>query len=390
MKHRVVPPIVGGVAVMLATAHASAHDLWLVPPEKPEPKKASFFRANSGTKFPKSDHAPDPAKFKRRLPILPDGSEGAFEASGIEDKSGLLKFEPGSSGVYVVAVETEPKLITLEADEFNNYLVSDGLPHIYQLRRKEGILDRPGRERYSKSPKAVVQVGSGGDGDPCRVLGLPLEIIPLRNPFALKVGDTLRVRVLFRGKPLMNANLGWDAPGDGDLTLGTVRADARGEALVPIIQHLGDIGMIHHRQGLPLGFKASDDLPGVHTGLNDFQCHPAFDWLLLLRHEHQPHAVFADLLQQLIRADDGAGFIQCLLVKAGQGFYSWLVHETAQLFVFIQQRFDLSTQISVGATGVFQESHPEGALRLIQGSDEDVSFRHCAGPFKTESSNYSR
>jgi hypothetical protein len=236
MRRMGVLPFVGSLAVLLAAAHALAHDLWLVPPEKPEPKKAAFFRANSGTKFPKSDHAPDPAKFKRRLLVLPDGSQGAFEASGTEDKSGLLKIEPASPGIYIVAVETEPKLITLQADEFNNYLVSDGLPHIYQLRRKEGILDKPGRERYSKSPKAVVQVGTGGGGDPCRVLGLPLEIVPFRNPFALKVGDTLRVRVLFRDKPLASANLGWDVPGQGDFPVGTVRTDARGEALVPISQ----------------------------------------------------------------------------------------------------------------------------------------------------------
>lgn len=241
MKHRVfAPAFVGSLVVFWAAAHAPAHDLWLVPPEKPEPKKAALVRANSGSKFPKSEHAPDPAKFKRRLLVLPDGSEGALEASGTEEKSGLLKVEPAGPGVYVVAVETEPKLITLPADEFNNYLVSDGLPHIYQLRRKEGILDKPGRERYSKSPKAIMQVGTGGGGDPCRVLGLPLEIVPLRNPFGLKVDDTLRVRVLFRDKPLANANLGWDVAGDGDSPLGTVRTDPHGEALVPI----GQVGLM--------------------------------------------------------------------------------------------------------------------------------------------------
>jgi hypothetical protein len=136
----------------------------------------------------------------------------------------------------MVAVESEPKLIKLEADEFNNYLVSDGLLHIYQLRRKEGALDKPGRERYSKSPKAIMQVGTDGGGDPSRVVGLPLEIVPLRNPFALRVGDTLRVRVLFRDKPLAGAMLGWDVPGEGSLPLGTVRTDSKGEALVPISQ----------------------------------------------------------------------------------------------------------------------------------------------------------
>jgi hypothetical protein len=224
------------LVVFLAATHASAHDLWLVPPEKPELKKAAIFRANSGSKFAKSDHAPDPARFSRRLVIHPDGGEGSLEPCGVEDKSGLLKLEPDRPGIYIVAVETEPKLITLEADKFNEYLVSDGLMPIYQIRRKEGSLDQPGRERYSKSPKAIVQIARGGAGNPCRVVGLPLEIVPLRNPFALKRGDTLSVRVLFREEPLADANLGWDVPGDGDAPLGTVRTDARGEALVPIAQ----------------------------------------------------------------------------------------------------------------------------------------------------------
>jgi hypothetical protein len=42
------------------------------------------------------------------------------------------------------------------------------------------------------------------------------------------------VRVLFQGKPLPEANLGWQLPGDGDHPRGTVRSDARGEALIPI------------------------------------------------------------------------------------------------------------------------------------------------------------
>jgi hypothetical protein len=184
--------------------------------------------------FPKSEHAPDPADFPRRLLLQTDGTAGPLEAAGKEEQSGLLRFTPDRLGIYLVAVETRPKVITLAADAFNEYLVTDGLPHIYRLRAREKTLDQPGRERYSKSPKALLQVGQGGAGDPCRVMGLPLEIVPLRNPFALQAGDTLRVRVLFHGKPLDDANLGWSVPGDGAAPRGTVRSDARGEALVPI------------------------------------------------------------------------------------------------------------------------------------------------------------
>jgi uncharacterized GH25 family protein len=213
---------------------SEAHDLWLIPGETVAPGKPAILRANVGMDFPTSEHAPDPAAFKRRLLLRPDGTTGELKAAGKEDKSGLLQFEPDKPGIYLVAVETQPKLLTLPADKFNEYLVSDGLPHIFRLRCKEKTLDQPGRERYSKYPKALVRVGTGGGGDPCRVLGLLLEIVPLRDPFALKVGATLPVRVLFQGKLLPEANLGWQLPGDGDTARGYVRTDARGEALVPI------------------------------------------------------------------------------------------------------------------------------------------------------------
>jgi uncharacterized GH25 family protein len=223
-------------ALLLAqSATASAHDLWLIPSEKVAVGQPATVRAHSGTEFPNSEHAPDPAAFQRRILIGPGSQEGTLEAVGKEDASGLLRFTPDRPGVYLVAVETRPKLITLEADAFNAYLIADGLPHIYRLRAREKTLDQPGRERYTKSPKAIVRAGGAERGDdPCRPVGLPLEIVPLRDPFALRVGETLRVRVLFHDKPLADANLGWNLANEGEAPRGTVRTDVRGEALVPI------------------------------------------------------------------------------------------------------------------------------------------------------------
>jgi len=216
------------------TSCGLAHDLWLIPEEKNVPGKPALVRANSGMDFPKSDHAPDPAAFAKRTLIQPDGSKATLAAKGKDELSGLLEFDPKQPGVYIAAVETQPKLITLAADKFNEYLVSDGLPHIYLLRAKEKTLDQPGREQYRKSPKALIRVGDGGTGDPCRAIGLPLEIVPKHDPFGLKQGSTLKVQVLFQGRPLADANLGWDLPGDGEAPSGTVRTDANGEAFIPI------------------------------------------------------------------------------------------------------------------------------------------------------------
>ena len=184
--------------------------------------------------FPVSVNASDPSKYKQRILILPDGTRGKIDAAGTGENVGLLDFDSKNAGIYVVGIQTEPKLITLDADEFNAYLVSDGLPHIYRLRNEEKILDQAGRERYSKSPKALVQIGADNAGDPSKILGLPLEIVPLDNPFKRKTGSTLRVRVLFQGQALSDANLGWDHPGDGEPPSGTVRTNLSGEALIPI------------------------------------------------------------------------------------------------------------------------------------------------------------
>src|SRR5439155_268804 len=75
--------------------------------------------------------------------------------------------------------------------------------------------------------------------------------------------------------------------------------------------------MIHQRQRLPLGFEAGDHLPSIHAGLDDFQRHLAADRLLLLGHEDDAEAPFADLLQELVWADDGAGALGDRVIDGG-------------------------------------------------------------------------
>lgn len=224
------------LSFFVASGPLLAHDLWLVPPEKPG--KVVRIKASVGMDFPKSDTAHDTSRYPERVVIGPDGKKIELVAAGKDDQEmvGLMEFEAKAPGIYTVAVRTNPRVLELPADKFNEYVVSDGMPHIYLLRAKEKSLDKDAKERYSKSPTALLQIGNGKGGDAPKALGLPLEIVALHNPFALKPGETLKVRVLFHGKPLPEANLGWTAPGNGDAPIGTVRTNAKGEALVPIAQ----------------------------------------------------------------------------------------------------------------------------------------------------------
>ena len=68
-------------------------------------------------------------------------------------------------------------------------------------------------------------------------------------------------------------------------------------SVVPGVEHPGDVRMVHHRQGLPLGLEAGDHLPRVHARLDDLERDRPLDRLGLLGHEDHAHAAFADLLQ---------------------------------------------------------------------------------------------
>ncbi len=216
------------------TSAAAAHDLWLIPPEKAAAKEPAILHAHVGMDFPKSEFAPDTDRYPRKFLVSPDGKLTPLKSAGKKDLSALVQFEPTMAGIHVVAVETMPKVLELDADRFNEYLVTDGLPHIFRLRANEKTLNQPAKERYRKSPTALVQVGDAKAGVWNKPLELPLQIVPLQNPFERKVGDTLRVRVVFQRQALKDANLGWQHPGDGDTARGTVRTDAKGDAFIPI------------------------------------------------------------------------------------------------------------------------------------------------------------
>lgn len=116
----------------------------------------------------------------------------------------VLNVSTGASGTYVIGVSLHPRELTLEAKDFNDYLVHDGLPDVLEARRQNQELDRPARERYSKHVKALVQVGDRRTESYQTKLGYPAELIPLNNPYEMKSGSLLRVRAVVDGKPVAN------------------------------------------------------------------------------------------------------------------------------------------------------------------------------------------
>jgi uncharacterized GH25 family protein len=59
----------------------------------------------------------------------------------------------------------------------------------------------PGRELYQRCAKTIFQVGDKRDDSFKKTYGFATEFVPLENPYSLKKGESLRVRILVDGAP---------------------------------------------------------------------------------------------------------------------------------------------------------------------------------------------
>ena len=114
-------------------------------------------------------------------------------------------------GNYLVGFESQPNTISLSADSFHAYLHDEGLDFIKTQREAAGQAKQPGRERYRRYVKTLLEVQGAQAGVNATVhlktLGQRLELVPVNNPLAMMPGEALSVQVLFEGQPLQGALL---------------------------------------------------------------------------------------------------------------------------------------------------------------------------------------
>ena len=198
------------IVLALAAWPAMAHDFWLQPspywfaPHTSVPltlqvghgpyRQRSPIAARRITRFEAIDPRGMATDLRNRLHV------GAAAADA--------DVQLATPGTHVLVLETDHAAITsLPAIRFNDYLRAEGLTPALAERARTGRTDRDGAERYGRHAKALVQVGTSGvdAGIVTRPLGLTLEIVPERNPYALPHTDELPIQVLYLGKPLPGA-----------------------------------------------------------------------------------------------------------------------------------------------------------------------------------------
>jgi uncharacterized GH25 family protein len=204
---------------------AAAHDFWIEP---------SAFRVKADERVKLGlrvgDHfkgEPVPRANERIVKFVAADAAGEKPVVGREgsDPAGLARF--GTAGVTVVGYRSNNAFVELEGPKFEDYLKEKGLESIGKIRAEKGETASKTREAYSRCSMSLIRVGDGPINEGDRALGFTLEIIAETNPYLCKIGDEMRFRVLFEGKPLPNVLLFANSKADPRQPF-TARTDEQG------------------------------------------------------------------------------------------------------------------------------------------------------------------
>lgn len=211
--------------LLLAAGPLAAHDFWIQPSTfHPAPGQRVAVHLRVGDDFPGDPVPRMPERIERFVLIDPAGVAADLAGVPGTDPAGFaLVPKPGRT---LLVYDSDNASVTLEAEKFEKYLADQGLERILELRRKKGQSQEPGREVYSRCSKALLKVGDGPAAGFDRLAGLPLELVPESDPYALNGGGELPVRLLYQGKPLSGALVEARQPGRTGKIAG--RTDAQG------------------------------------------------------------------------------------------------------------------------------------------------------------------
>jgi uncharacterized GH25 family protein len=146
-----------------------------------------------------------------------------------EEKGDSLLFRFCHEGTAMLTFNSTNSYIELDAKKFNEYLAEDGLDSAAVYRQQNNETDSMGREYYQRSVKTIIQAGNKKDETYKQQTDLPVDIIPQQNPYALKTGDSILLKVLFQKLPLSNYKVRVWHKNKGELSVLNLFTNYKGE-----------------------------------------------------------------------------------------------------------------------------------------------------------------
>ncbi len=233
---RIVPSALALAVLILASRPAKGHDKWLEAEPFvaaiPGPTKLYLLTGDALRQ-------PEPLPFRQRnrmtrFQLVTSSLRRDLSQTLREDAQPIASLPAGTlpAGTSLILLDTAPTDILLTAEKFQAYLFEERLSDILMQRADQNEEETPGRERYSRFVKALVQLGSQHDSIASKPAGQELEIVPAYNPYALPIGSKLSVQVLYRGQPLSKRSVTFANRYHFNVVTKNVRTDEQGRAEV--------------------------------------------------------------------------------------------------------------------------------------------------------------
>lgn len=191
------------LAMLAAVRSAAAVDSWLIAESDVVDKDSKAWIAFvTGDQFPIGDGIVDPARVEGLYDYYGD-SKRPIEGLKAEDDAVAVRPMFDRTGVHRLGLTLKPRIITLDGDVFDQYLIEERANEALELRRKSTSRHQPVTERYTKYAKTILEVGALDEQEEGWLLpiGHRLEIVPLTNPALWQSGETVQLKVLLDGHP---------------------------------------------------------------------------------------------------------------------------------------------------------------------------------------------
>ena len=238
-RHRAVI-VLGAVALTLGFAvTAFAHDTWLISATN-FGRVGTPFRLGltSGETFPNDDFVIVSNRVARAI-VREAGVTRPLPRPTVAARRLEYMWTPRSPGVASLGIELQPRTLVLEPRLIDEYLTEIDASDAIRAAWKSLGDKQKWTESYTKHAMTFVRIAPArsdsvwiADKSWTRPLGLALEIVPERDPTALRAGDTLIVRVLRHGAPVAGFSVGAIREGRSKATFFHTNAAGRASVIV--------------------------------------------------------------------------------------------------------------------------------------------------------------
>jgi uncharacterized GH25 family protein len=186
--------------LLFAVAPLFAHDMWIEPltfsPQRGEIVGVQLLVGQDLLGDPLSR---DSGLIKQ---FVVEDAEGRKPVVGRDggNPAGFLRV--AVPGLLVIGYSSNPSDVEMAPEKFNQYLKEEGLDAIAALRASRNQTGARAHDHFSRCAKSLLLSGSPKEAGADHPLGFTLELTAERNPYTIRAGEELPVRLTYQNRPL--------------------------------------------------------------------------------------------------------------------------------------------------------------------------------------------